>query len=132
LIDRLPNGLIARWPEAEGTDLYDPYRWIFARVWTDFDWYVAACERMRFAGAPPELTVALDVHWAFGGSTLIGELYLFDEPMAGDNHIGYRGPRGGFKNTLRLANRNHGQHRARETRTQTVARDAALIGFGLS
>ena len=30
------------------------------------------------------------------------------------------------KNTLRLADRNHGKHRAREARTQTVARDATL------
>ena len=77
---------IADWHE----DAYDAYRWIFARAWTDFDWYVATCERMRTDGCPPELTVPLDVQWAFEQQTLVGELYLFYEPLAGNNHIGYK------------------------------------------
>jgi predicted acetyltransferase len=71
-------------------DGYDAYHWIFARAWTDFDWYVTSCERMRIEGSPPELTVPLDVFWAFAGQRLAGELYLFYEPMEGDNHIGYK------------------------------------------
>jgi predicted acetyltransferase len=71
-------------------DAYDPYRWIFAQAKTDFDWYVASCERMRSEGSPPELTVPLDAHWAFADAALVGELYLFYVPMAGDNHIGYK------------------------------------------
>jgi predicted acetyltransferase len=71
-------------------DAYDPYRSIFARAKTDFDWYVASCERMRSDGCPPELTVPLDAHWAFTNGILVGELYLFYVPLAGDNHIGYK------------------------------------------
>lgn len=66
------------------------YRWIFVRAWSDFDWYVALCEQARTAGCPPELTVPLDVHWAFADETLVGELYVFLEPMNGENHIGYK------------------------------------------
>jgi ATP-dependent exoDNAse (exonuclease V) alpha subunit len=40
------------------------------------------------------------------------------------NHA--RGPRGGIENTLRLANRDHGENRARKACTETVARDAPL------
>ena len=72
-------------------DAYEVYDWIFARAWTDFDWYVASCERMRRnGGCPPELTVPLDAQWAFANETLVGELYLFYEPLVGDNHIGYK------------------------------------------
>ena len=71
-------------------DAYDPYRWIFKRAWVDFSWYVGLCKRLRVRGHPPELPVPLDVLWAFCGSELVGELYVFYEPMRGDNHIGYK------------------------------------------
>jgi len=75
---------IADW---QGDPYYD---WIFARAWTDFDWYVATCDRVRTDGFPPELTVPLDAQWAFANQTLVAELYLFYEPLVGDNHIGYK------------------------------------------
>ncbi len=84
------RGAFADWLADWRGEGYDAYRWIFARAWTDFDWYVALCERARTAGCPPELTVPLDVHWVFSGETLVGELYLFVEPMNGENHIGYK------------------------------------------
>jgi predicted acetyltransferase len=71
-------------------DQYDPYRWIFTRAWDDFEWYVELCERVRTEGQPPELTVPLDVHWAFDGDSLVGELYVFFIPLNRDNHIGYK------------------------------------------
>jgi len=80
------NDWIADWRG----DAYDAYRWIFVRAWTDFDWYIASCRRMRSEGDPPELPVPLDVHWAFDDEALVGELYVFFEPMGGDNHIGYK------------------------------------------
>jgi predicted acetyltransferase len=78
------------WLEDWRGDLYDPYRWIFTRAWDDFDWYVALCDRIRTEGHPPDLTVPLDAHWAFAGGALVGELYMFYEPMNGENHIGYK------------------------------------------
>ena len=71
-------------------DPYDPYRWIFERAWRDFDWYVDLCDRMRTEGCPPLLSVPLDVRWAFVRDELVGELYLFYEPMDAENHIGYK------------------------------------------
>ena len=43
--------------------------------------------------------------------------------------INARGPCGGFKDTLRLADRDHGRHRSGEARTEGIARDAALVGI---
>jgi predicted acetyltransferase len=80
----------AEWLEDWQGDEYDAYRWIFRRAWTDFDWYVALCERMRTEGCRPELTVPLEAHWAFAGDAMVGELYVFYEPMSGENHIGYK------------------------------------------
>jgi len=74
----------------DGDPNYDAYRWIFARAWNDFDWYVTLCHHLRREGHPPELAVPLDAHWAFCGEALVGELYLFYEPVNGDNHIGYK------------------------------------------
>jgi predicted acetyltransferase len=45
---------------------------------------------MRREGCPPRLPVPLDVRWTFLRDQLVGELYLFYEPMDGENHIGYK------------------------------------------
>jgi len=80
----------ASWLEDWRADSYDPYRWIFARAWHDFDWYVALCESVRREGCAPELSVPLDAFWAFSQDELVGEVYLFYAPMDDDNHIGYK------------------------------------------
>ena len=69
---------------------YDAYRGIFSLAWTDFAGYVALCARLRHVSELLRLTVPLDAYFAFAGDALAGELYLFYEPMGGDNHIGYK------------------------------------------
>jgi predicted acetyltransferase len=70
-------------------DPYDAYPGTFAVAWTDVAAYVALCKRMRSAAIPP-IDVPLDAFWAFEGAQLVGELYLFYEPMDADNNIGYK------------------------------------------
>jgi predicted acetyltransferase len=125
----------AEWIADWKGDAYDPYRWIFARAWTDFDCYLALCKRMQTEGCPPELTVPLDAYWAFDGETMVGELYVFYEPMGGDNHIGYKVRPSARRTGVGSALLHYGLERLRErgisvaylTCRDTNAASAALI-----
>ena len=77
------------WVEDWRGDAYEAYPGTFAIAWSDFAGYVALCKRMRFAAIPP-FDVPLDAFWAFEGTSLVGELYVFYEPMDHDNNIGYK------------------------------------------
>lgn len=80
----------ADWLDDWRGDSYNPYDGVFEIAWTDFDAYISLVERLRIEGSPPGIDVPLDTIWAFEGRKLVGDLFLFYEPMQADNNIGYK------------------------------------------